>query len=217
MILTRRALMAATAATLVAPAFADTTAAPATDAAAPAIKDISIGAADAKVVIDEYLSFTCPHCANFHNNFFAKLKADYIDTGKVRLTYHEVYFDQLGLLGAMMARCAGDMKYFGVTDIMYEKQRDWAGAADVAGAVAELSKIGISAGMTQADIDTCLHDQKTAEALVTHYQDSIKTAFPNDSFEGTPSFLVNGVVNKDIHEGMDYAALQAILDAELAK
>lgn len=209
MILTRRAVMATAAATLAMPAFAE--------GETPVITDMSIGAADAKVVIDEFLSFTCPHCANFHNSFYAKLKAEYIDTGKVRLVYHEVYFDQLGLLGAMMARCGGEMKYFGIADMMFEKQKDWAGAADITAAVAEASKFGIAAGMSQADIDTCLHDQKTAEALVTHYQSSIATAFPNDSFEGTPSFLLNGVVNKDIHEGMDYEALKTILEAELAK
>jgi protein-disulfide isomerase len=209
MILTRRAVMATAAATFAMPAFAE--------GETPVITDMSIGAPDAKVVIDEFLSFTCPHCANFHNSFYAKLKAEYIDTGKVRLVYHEVYFDQLGLLGAMMARCGGEMKYFGIADMMFEKQKDWAGAADITAAVAEASKFGIAAGMSQADIDTCLHDQKTAEALVTHYQSSIATAFPNDSFEGTPSFLLNGVVNKDIHEGMDYEALKTILEAELAK
>ncbi len=216
MILTRRMLLAASAASLAMPAFADTTAAPAAPTA-DSLQDIAIGDANAKVTIDEFLSFTCPHCANFHNNFYAKLKADYIDTGKVRLVYHEVYFDQLGLLGAMMARCGGDMRYFGITDMMYEKQRDWAGAPDVATAVAELSKIGVAAGMAQADIDKCLRDQPMAEALVARYQAAIAKYFPNDSFQGTPSFLVNGVVNKDIHEGMQYADLQKILDAELAK
>lgn len=215
MILTRRALLAANAAfgaTLALPAFAE-----GETVAAPEIKDMSIGDPAAKVVIDEYLSFTCPHCANFHNSFFARLKADYIDTGKVRLVYHEVYFDQLGLLGAMMARCAGEMKYFGLTDMMFEKQRDWAGQADVNAAVAELSKLGIAVGMAQADIDACLRDKKAAEALVAHYQAGIASAFPDGSFKGTPTFIVNGVVNKEIGEGMDYEALKAIIEAELAK
>ncbi|MCW1919001.1 DsbA family protein [Rhodobacter sp. KR11] len=209
MILNRRALIAATAASFALPAFAQD--------APIEIKDMSIGSPDAKVVIDEFLSFTCPHCANFHGAHYAKLKADYIDTGKVRLVYHEVYFDQLGLLGAMMARCGGEMKYFGVTDILLDKQRDWAGAENLDAAVAQMKKIGVAAGMTEADIDTCLQDQAQAEALVAHYQTSVTESFPNDSFSGTPSFLVNGVVNKDIFEGMDYEALKAIIEAELAK
>jgi protein-disulfide isomerase len=215
MTLTRRALMASAAASLALPAFADSTT-PATPAP-DTVQDISIGAADAKVVIDEFLSFTCPHCANFHNAIYAKLKADYIDTGKVRLVYHEVYFDQYGLLGAMVARCGGEMRYFGITDILYEKQRDWAAAADINAVVDQLKKIGRTAGLEDATIDTCLHDQANAEAMVAHYQAGIAKYFPNDSFSGTPSFLVNGVLNKDIFEKMPYEDLQKILDAELAK
>ena len=45
------------------------------------ITDFGIGDVNAKVTIDEFLSFTCPHCANFHADVYPKLKADYIDTG----------------------------------------------------------------------------------------------------------------------------------------
>jgi protein-disulfide isomerase len=50
-----------------------------------------------KVKIVEYASFTCPHCAHFHETVFGQLKADYIDTGKVQFTLREVYFDRYGL------------------------------------------------------------------------------------------------------------------------
>lgn len=233
MILTRRSLLtftssvAALAATGVwadttapapdatAPAAPDaaTTPAPAADAAAPVIQDYGVGDMNAKVKIDEYLSFTCPHCEHFHAEVYPKLKADYIDTGKVRLNYHEVYFDQYGLLGAMVARCGGELRYVGIVDMLYDKQRDWAATSDINEAVAALKKIALTAGMDGAAVDTCLHDQKMAEALVAHYQSSVATAFPNDSFQGTPSFIINGTS----HGNMSYEDLKKILDAELAK
>ncbi len=201
-------------------AFADTTAPAATDAAAAdtaaaagPIVDYGIGDVAAKVQIAEYLSFTCPHCAHFHRDIYPSLKADYIDTGKVRLEYHEVYFDQLGLLGAMMARCGGEMRYMGITDMLYDKQMDWAGAGDMNAAVAALKKIGLAAGMDDATLDTCLHDQAAAEALVAHYQENIAKDYPNDSFKGTPSFIINGTQ----YANMSYDELKKILDAELAK
>ena len=184
-----------------------------TTAAAAPVADYGIGDVNAKVKIAEYLSFTCPHCARFHADVYPRLKSDYIDTGKVRLDYHEVYFDQLGLLGGMLARCGGEMRYMGITDLLYDKQMDWAGAADMTAAVEALKKIGRTAGMDDAAMDTCLHDQAAAEALVAHYQESITTAFPDDSFGGTPTFIINGTV----HSNMGYPDLQAILDAELAK
>jgi protein-disulfide isomerase len=183
-----------------------------TAALAP-IVDYGIGDVNAKVKMMEFLSFTCPHCAQFHSEIYPRLKADYIDTGKVRLEYHEVYFDQLGLLGAMLARCGGEMRYFGITDMLYDKQRDWAGAEDLPAAVAGLKKIGLAAGLDGAAMDACLSDQPMAEALVANYQKNIETNFPDESFGGTPSFIINGAQ----YSNMDYAELQAILDAELAK
>jgi protein-disulfide isomerase len=94
-------------------------------AAAPVVKDFSIGAPDAAVKMVEYASFTCPHCAHFHETVFKDLKRDYIDTGKVHFTLREVYFDRYGLWSAMMARCGGDLKYFGIADILFSTQAEW--------------------------------------------------------------------------------------------
>ena len=73
------------------------------------------GEADAPVEIIEYASYTCPHCASFHANQYPQLKANYIDTGKVRFVYREVYFDRFGLWASMLARCGGEMRFFGIT------------------------------------------------------------------------------------------------------
>ncbi len=45
-----------------------------------------LGKADAPVTVIEYVSLTCPHCANFQKHLFPRLKKEFIDTGKVR--YH---------------------------------------------------------------------------------------------------------------------------------
>ena len=90
------ALLAAT------PAFAQSTAtpspAPAATAQAPStLPDIVLGDANAPVTVIEYASFTCPHCAAFHDESFDDLKAEYVDTGKVRFIQRDVYLDQIGL------------------------------------------------------------------------------------------------------------------------
>jgi protein-disulfide isomerase len=188
---------------------ADTTT-PAPAAATTAeIADYGLGKRDAKVQIVEYLSFTCPHCADFHSEVFPKLKAEYIDTGKARLEYHEVYFDRYGLWAAMMARCGGEMRYFGITDIVLDTQRDWAASDDPAAVVENLKKIGRTAGMDDKTLDACMKDATMADALVKHYE----TNFKADGIEGTPTFIVNGTK----HSNMAYEDFKAIIDAELAK
>lgn len=186
-------------------------AAPATWAqtAAVEVTDFAIGPADAKVQMIEYASFTCPHCASFHANVFKALKADYIDTGKLRFEYREVYFDRYGLWAAMMARCGGEVRYFGIVDLLFSTQREWAASDDPNVVVENLKKIGRTAGMEDATLDACLKDGPLAEALVAHFE----TNFKADGIEGTPTLIINGTK----HSNMAYADLKVILDAELAK
>ena len=76
---------------------------------ARAVPDMTIGDATAPVTIVEYAMFTCPHCAAFTRDVFPKIKENYIDTGKVRLVYREVYFNRPSLWAGMIARCARSM------------------------------------------------------------------------------------------------------------
>jgi protein-disulfide isomerase len=202
--LNRRAMIA-----LAAAATAAMTPALAQETAAAGPGDFSIGSPDAKVKIVEYASFTCPHCATFHDTVYPKLKADYIDTGKVHFTLREVYFDRYGLWAALIARCGGEMKYFGIHDMLFAKQKEWAASEDPMQVVENLKTIGRAAGLEDAAMDACLNDGPNAEALIKQFQ----TNFDADGVEGTPTLFVNGTK----HSNMTYEELAAILDAELAK
>jgi len=173
----------------------------------PAVPDMVLGAADAPVTIVEYASYTCPHCASFHGNVFKDLKANYIDTGKVRLVYREVYFDRYGLWAAMLARCGGGTRYFGISSMLFEQQRNWAGSDDPAAVVENLKTIGRTAGMDDATIQACLQDNAMAEAMVAAYQANATA----DGVEATPTILING----EKHGNMSYADLAALIDAKL--
>lgn len=181
--------------------------------AAPAapitITDFGIGPADAKVKIVEYASFTCPHCAKVHAAVYPQLKAEYIDTGKARFEYREVYFDRYGLWAGMIARCGGEERYFGISDIIFDQQSDWAASEDPAVVGENLKKIGRTAGLEDAAMDTCLKDKPMAEAMIAHY----KTNFAADGIERTPTFMINGVK----HGNMSFDDMKTIIEAELAK
>jgi len=173
----------------------------------PEVPDMVLGAADAPVTIVEYSSYTCPHCATFHSTVFKPLKADYIDTGKVRFVYREVYFDRYGLWAAMVARCGGDTRYFGINAMLLEQQREWAASDDPAVVVENLKKIGRTAGMDDATLDACLKDNAMAQAMVAAYQ----TNATADAVEGTPTLIIDGKK----HSNMSYADLKKILDEKL--
>lgn len=184
----------------------------ATTETAPAVvevQDYSIGNADSTVKVVEYASFTCPHCAAFHANVWPQLKVDYIDTGKIQFTYREVYFDRYGLWAAMVARCGGEMRYFGIIDMLFDQQKEWAASDDPNVVVGNLRTIGKAAGLDDAALDICLKDGAMAEAMVASFEANMEA----DGVEGTPTFIINGTK----HSNMSYEDMKAILDAELAK
>ena len=173
------------------------------------IADMMQGSFDAKVEIIEYASYTCPHCASFHAGPYKDLKKDYVDTGKVKFVFREVYFDRFGLWASMIARCAGPDRFFGMTDLLFKEQSLWSRAGDPAAIVAELRKIGLKGGMDEAQLNACLEDADNAQALVAWYQENAE----RDDVGSTPSFLING----EPYSNMNYADFSAIIKEKLAE
>ncbi len=178
----------------------------ASDVDTSSVVEMTLGSDDAPVTIVEYASFTCPHCRSFHENAFKQLKADYIDTGKVKFVYREVYFDRYGLWAGMMARCGGPDRYFGLVDLIYENQSTWTQGEPVQ--IAEnLKKMGRLSGMDDETLDACMTDANKAEALNALYQQNAEA----DGIRATPSFVINGTT----HSNMSYADMKEIIDAAL--
>ena len=171
------------------------------------ITEMVMGAEDAPVTMIEYASYTCPHCATFHNGVFKQLKEDYIDTGKVKFIYREVYFDRYGLWASMIARCAGPEKFFGINDLIFKGQSEWARAGGASEITDELRKIGRLAGLENDTLEACLQDGTKAQTLVSWYQENAE----EHGIESTPSFILNGTKI----ENQSYAEFKALIDAEL--
>lgn len=167
--------------------------------------DIVLGDADAPVEVIEYASFTCPHCAAFHQNTWPEFKKQYVDTGKVRFIMREVYFDPYGLWAGMIARCGGEEGYYPLVDAFLKRQRDWARAEDVA---AEIQKIGRLNGLSSEAMRACLSDRAYAETLVGAYQENAQ----RDGVQSTPSFLINGEL---VSGNMGFDELAALVDRHL--
>ncbi|MEX5728072.1 protein-disulfide isomerase [Rhodovulum iodosum] len=178
------------------------------EAELPEIEAMTLGDPNAPVALTEYASFTCGHCANFHDDVFKKLKADYIDTGKVHFTYKEIYWDRYALWAGMVARCGGDTRFFGLVELIYDRQREWIKAGEAADVAGELRTIGRTAGMSDDTLDACMQDAATAQALV-EWSEEQAAEYDIDS---TPSLVIDG----EKYSNMSYDKLTEILDAKLA-
>ncbi|SEV90512.1 Thioredoxin [Aliiroseovarius sediminilitoris] len=169
--------------------------------------DMVMGDENAPLTVIEYASFTCPHCANFHENVFKDLKKNYIDTGKIKFVYREVYFDRFGLWAAMIARCGGESRYFGMTDLLYSGQKEWIGDGDPGNILDNLRKIGRTAGMNDEQMDACLQDEAMVQSMVAAYQKNAAA----DEINSTPSFVIDG----ETYPNMSYDDFAKLIDEKL--
>lgn len=171
--------------------------------------DFPLGNPDAPVTVVEYSSFTCPHCANFNQGPYEQLKADFIDTGRIQYIKREVYFDRYGLWAGMVARCGGGERYHGIAELLYEQQREWAGANDPAQVANNLRRLGRQAGMNDAELNACLEDADKALELTEFYQANAEA----DNIRATPTFVING----QQYQNMPYDEFANVLTEKLGE
>lgn len=174
------------------------------------IIEMTLGPDDAPVTVIEYASFTCPHCATFHENQLRRLKSEYVEAGKVQFIYRDVFFDPYGLWASLLARCGGEERFFGITDLLYQQQAEWfASANDEMEIGNNLRRIGRVAGLGEDQIEACLSDEDKALALVAWYQANAE----KHDVRSTPTLIING----QKYGNMSFGELSGIIDAILAE
>ena len=74
----------------------------------------SVGKENAPLVVVEYTDYQCPFCQRYHNDSFAQIKANFIDTGKVRYISRDfpLPFHENARRSATAARCAAEQGKF---------------------------------------------------------------------------------------------------------
>ncbi len=183
---TRRHLLAATAALMAAPAFARADDAPADPRMAPRTE----GSADAKITVEEWFSFTCPHCARFAADVYPEVKAQLIDTGKIKYVFCEYPRDQLDLMAAMLARALPPERYEPFMLSLLESQQRWAYDRSV-DPKEELAKEAALAGMPRDLFDKTLADDKLKTEILARQA----VAEKKYDINATPTFVINGKVH----------------------
>jgi len=174
-------------------------------AAVSPLGDRVLGRADAPVVMVEYASATCPHCAEFHEKVLPLVKTEYIDTGKVRFIFREFPLDRLAMGAFMLARCVPADKYFPTIDMMFRRQETWRKSSNPGD---ELFRIMQLSGMDKPAFEACLKRQDIANGISATAQRA------RDEFgvKGTPAIFVNGQMI-DGHKEM--AEVKAAIDAAI--
>jgi protein-disulfide isomerase len=169
-----------------------------------AADEMVLGNADAPVTIVEYFSLGCPHCKHFHEDILPQLKAEYIDTGKVRIVFRDFPLDGVALSAAQLTRCVSPMAYFPMVDTLFKQQSDW----HVQDGVGVIAKIAKGTGMDQAAFDACIGNKELRDKIANGAKDG-QAKF---GIEATPTFIING---KKVGGVGEYAPFKAEVEEAL--
>jgi protein-disulfide isomerase len=191
----------------------------ATAGARAADEDMSLGSPKAPITVIEYASPTCPHCAWFNATVFPAFKAKYVDTGKVRYVLREFpIHPSLDGVVFLLARCAGEGRYFKVIDDVMRAQPEYFGGGgdiDISTRFYNvMAREGRSLGMSDSQAWSCMSDAKAVDALNAR----VAREIPQYAVDHTPTFVIQGVkVDPAKGQQPDLAFLDAAIAAAQAK
>jgi protein-disulfide isomerase len=169
------------------------------------LPEMALGRKDAPVTLIEYASLTCPYCRQFHIEVFPVLKAEYIDTGKVRYILREFPIGKQSGLATVALRCAPPDKYFTLYDKFMRQQAAWVSQEVRA---EPILKVAAQVGMTRAQFDSCRENRAMIAAL-----NGVKERGRTLGIIGTPNFFVQGKLVKTV---IGVKELREMVDAALA-
>lgn len=166
-----------------------------------------LGNPAAKVRLTEYISYTCPHCADFEVQSEAPLRLAYVAPGKLAIEVRHMIRDPIDMTVAMLTNCGDPAKFFLNHAALMRGQSKWiaplahpseaqlarwqtgdtlASFRNIANDF-KLYDVMATRGYDRLTVDRCLSDKAMAERLAAQQADAIKLGVEN-----TPSFAING-------------------------
>jgi len=145
----------------------------------------AVGKDDAPLVLVEYTDYQCPFCQRFHNDTFAQIKTNYIDTGKVRFVSKDfpLSFHDNAMRSAVAGRCAAEQgKYWELRHTMIvnasQLQPD------------KIMNYAQNASLDTAKFKACIDSDKYKAAIDKDIAEGTAAGVT-----GTPSFVLGRVQN----------------------
>ena len=174
------------------------------------VQGISLGRADAPVVLYEFADFQCPACGQYASMVAPLIKERLVETGKVRYVYYD--FPLIGLhpnafLSSRAGRCANEQgKFWPYHDVLYGRQPTWAAMSDPTDFFVELSG---EVGLDEGAFESCLRSDRFAEEVTR----SLRLG-ESLGVQGTPSFFING---KRIDNPPTFSELERLVEQEMGQ
>lgn len=169
----------------------------------------------AKTKVIEFVSYTCPHCANFEQEAGDAIKLGWVQPGKVSVEVRHIVRDPIDMTAAILTNCGAKDKFFQNHTAFMLAHKTWMAKAQLAlpsqrqrwssgtnpqrwRAIA--SDLGFyemmeTRGYSRPQVDQCLADEASARRIAEESAGNSETY----GVTGTPSFALNGKLLKGVH------------------
>jgi hypothetical protein len=182
----------------------------------------------ARVKLVEYISYTCPHCADFNAEAAPAMASSYIASGNVQVEVRPFFRNMYDVAASLLAHCGPADRFKGNHDALLAQQKHWLAPAEhptsaqierwsnpdfatrmhaVAGDLG-LSRIMLGRGYSPAQLGACLADKALAQKLADLTEQAVTTY----KVTGTPSFMINNTLQADT---FSWPALRPKIDQAL--
>ncbi|MBA4050482.1 MAG: protein-disulfide isomerase [Erythrobacter sp.] len=173
-----------------------------------------IGNPEAETRLVEFISYTCPHCADFAARGEPALDVVLLGPGKITVEVRPVIRNGLDLAVTLLANCGDPAQFKARHRTLILAQADWLGKAqaapktqqaiwqrgDKAGRQNAASALGLTAmlaakGQSKAELDACIANDAAAQKLLQNDEADGKEFGVNS----TPSFAMDGKLLANVH------------------
>ncbi len=156
---------------------------------APLPGDFVLGNRKAKLVMIEYASLSCPHCAHFHNKMLPDLQKEFIDTGKMMFIFRPYPLNESALKASILIDCIGEKqgaeRYYTFARVLFDQQSKWAFEGNYMDALQTFASVG---GIDKTMFNQCVADP-TREMKILNLK---KVATDELKIPHTPYFFIGG-------------------------
>lgn len=152
--------------------------------------DYILGDANAPVTLVEYASVSCGACALWHQNIYPEVKANYIDTGKVKYVFRPFPAGQpeMAQAGHKLALCADRNKFFKNIKLQFDRQTQIMEMGSKPNGLRQAYvSLAKASGLSEQEFFSCMGDVE-----VTERYDAFVQLGVDQGVNATPTVFLNG-------------------------
>jgi protein-disulfide isomerase len=166
---------------------------------------VTVGDADAPVQVLVFSDYQCPGCAHFATQVEPMIKAEFVATGKVRMTFYDFPLGgnfKHSFVASRAARCAGDQGRFAdYHSRIMAQQQQWSYSQSTP--TSYFLEVARGLGLDQRQFEACLRSDAHAEVVTAN-----RVLGETLGVTGTPTVFVN---NRQLREWQDYGSVRAAI------